>query len=95
MPTPGKSPVIPTMRYRDARAAIDWLCRVLGFSPHLVVPDEDGTIAHAQLTLGDTAGLGGALRPRRNAGAADDENDAERSPHRVTVRFWYLGSRQD
>ena len=25
----------------------------------------------------------------------DDENDAERSPHRVTVRFWYLGSRQD
>ena len=41
------------MRYRDAPAAIDWLCRVLGFSPHLVVPDEDGTIAHAQLTLGD------------------------------------------
>ena len=53
MPTPGKSPVIPTMRYRDAPAAIDWLCRTLGFSQHLVVPGEDGTIAHAQLTLGD------------------------------------------
>ena len=53
MPTPGKSPVIPTMRYRDAPAAIEWLCRVLGFSQHLVVPGEDGAIAHAQLVLGD------------------------------------------
>ena len=53
MPTSGKSPVMPTMRYRDAPAAIDWLCRVLGFSRHLVVPDDDGGIAHAQLTLGD------------------------------------------
>ena len=53
MPTAGKSPVIPSMRYRDAPAAIDWLCRVLGFARHLVVPGEDGAIAHAQLTLGD------------------------------------------
>lgn len=53
MPTPGKSPVIPTMRYRDAPAAIGWLCGVLGFSRHLVVPGADGTVAHAQLTLGD------------------------------------------
>ena len=53
MPTSGKSPVMPTMRYRDAPAAIDWLCRVLGFSRHLVVPDDDGGIAHAHLTLGD------------------------------------------
>ena len=53
MPVAGKSPVIPTMRYRDASAAIDWLCRVLGFSRHLVVPGDGDTIAHAQLTLGD------------------------------------------
>ena len=51
MPTAGKSTVIPGMRYRDAPAAIDWLCRVLGFSKNLVVPGQDGTIAHAQLTL--------------------------------------------
>ena len=37
MPTVGKSPVMPTMRYRDAPPAIDWLCRVLGFSRHLNV----------------------------------------------------------
>ena len=53
MPVPGKSPVIPSMRYRDAAAAIDWLCGVLGFSRQLVVLGEGGTIAHAQLTLGD------------------------------------------
>ena len=53
MPTSGKSPVIPSMRYRDAPAAIDWLCRVIGFSRHLVVPGDDGVVAHAQLALGD------------------------------------------
>ena len=53
MPVSGKSSVIPSMRYRDAEAAIDWLCRVLGFSRHLVVPGEGGAVAHAQLALGD------------------------------------------
>ncbi|MDE0060970.1 MAG: VOC family protein [Defluviicoccus sp.] len=62
MPTAGKSPVIPTMRYRDAPAAIDWLGRVLGFAPRLVVPGEDGTIAHAQLVLGDGMVMLGSAR---------------------------------
>jgi len=45
--------IIPTMRYRDAGAAIEWLCRAFGFHKHLVVPGEDGSIAHAQLTFGN------------------------------------------
>ena len=50
--TPRGSAIIPTMRYRDAPAAIDWLVRVLGFQARLIVPGEnDGEIAHAQLTL--------------------------------------------
>lgn len=44
--------VIPTLRYRDAPAAIEWLVQVFGFAKHLVVPDENGGIAHAQLTMG-------------------------------------------
>lgn len=44
--------VIPTMRYEDAQAAIEWLCRAFGFDKHLVVPGEDGTVVHAQLVLG-------------------------------------------
>jgi uncharacterized glyoxalase superfamily protein PhnB len=47
------STIIPALRYRDAQGAIEWLCRVFGFRKQLVIPNEDGTIAHAQLTLGN------------------------------------------
>ena len=46
--------VVPCMRYRDAPAAIEWLCDTFGFEPQLVVPNEDGTIAHAQLSFGNS-----------------------------------------
>ena len=45
--------VIPSLRYADAPKAIDWLCNAFGFERHLVVPDEGGTIAHAQLRIGN------------------------------------------
>lgn len=48
-----RATVIPCMRYRDATAAIDWLCRAFGFVRHLVVPGPEGTIAHAQLSFGN------------------------------------------
>jgi uncharacterized glyoxalase superfamily protein PhnB len=44
--------IIPALRYRDAAKAVDWLCRAFGFEKHLVVPGDEGTIAHAQLTYG-------------------------------------------
>lgn len=44
---------IPCLRYRDAHAAIEWLCRNLGFEKHLVVPGDKGGVAHAQLALGN------------------------------------------
>lgn len=47
------STVIPTMRYEDAPAAIEWLCRAFGFRRHLVVPGERGSILHAQLSFGN------------------------------------------
>ncbi len=45
--------VIPAHRYENAPAAIEWLCRVLGFEKHLIVPGEGGRIDHAQLILGN------------------------------------------
>ena len=45
--------VIPVLRYRNAPAAIDWLCSSFGFERQLVVPGDDGTIAHAQLRFGN------------------------------------------
>ena len=47
------STVIPGHRYRNAPAAIEWLCNVFGFERHVVYEGEDGSIAHAQLTLGN------------------------------------------
>jgi uncharacterized glyoxalase superfamily protein PhnB len=47
-----RSSLIPCMRYRDAPAAIEWLTRVFGLHAQLVVKNDDGTIAHAQLTSG-------------------------------------------
>lgn len=44
--------IIPGLRYRNAPAAIEWLCKAFGFEKHLVVPGPDNTIAHAQLTFG-------------------------------------------
>ena len=66
MAEPVKGNVIPGMRYKDASAAIDWLCRAFGFSRNLVVPDETGGIAHAQLVLGN-----GMIM----LGSAKDESD--------------------
>ena len=48
------SVIIPTMRYKDAQAAIEWLCNTFGFEKHLIVPGENETIAHAQLKFGNS-----------------------------------------
>jgi uncharacterized glyoxalase superfamily protein PhnB len=48
-----KATFIPVLRYRDAPAAIEWLCHAFGFEKHLVVPNDDGTVAHAQLSFGN------------------------------------------
>lgn len=49
-----KASIIPTMRYKNARAAIDWLCNAFGFEKHLIVEGENNTIAHAQLKYGNS-----------------------------------------
>jgi uncharacterized glyoxalase superfamily protein PhnB len=60
------STLIPCLRFRDAPAAIDRLCKVFGFQKGLVVPNASGGIAHAQLTLG-----GGMLM----LGSASNDNE--------------------
>lgn len=48
-----KANVIACLRYRDAPAAIEWLCSTFSFEEHLVVPDDNNTIVLAQLSLGN------------------------------------------
>jgi uncharacterized glyoxalase superfamily protein PhnB len=65
MPTLAKDTtvtIMPAMRYADAAAAIDWLCRTFGFEKHVVYPGEDGVIAHAELTFGNGMIMLGSAR---------------------------------
>ena len=60
--TSTRAAIIPTLRYRDAPAAIEWLCKAFGFEKNLIVRGENGTIAHAQLTFGNGMIMLGTLR---------------------------------
>ena len=44
--------VIPTLRYNDSKAAVEWLCKAFGLEKRLHVPGEDETVIHAQLVFG-------------------------------------------
>jgi len=50
-----KQSLIPCLRYEDAPAAIDFLCRAFGFERHAVYADDadPNLIHHAQLRLGE------------------------------------------
>jgi uncharacterized glyoxalase superfamily protein PhnB len=44
--------IIPALRYKDAKGAIDFLERAFGFDRKAVHENDDGTIGHAELTHG-------------------------------------------
>ena len=64
----------PTLKYRDAHAAIAWLERAFGFTTKESHEGADGTVAHAELQAGDgiimlgTEPDGGDPRFGRHAG---------------------------
>ncbi len=60
--TPQGSTIIPCLRYRDAHAAIAWLCKAFGFEKHAVYENEQGGVEHAQLTWGNGMIMLGEVR---------------------------------
>ena len=44
--------IIPSLRYRDALATIEWLCEAFGFEKHAVHADGE-VVLHAQLVFGN------------------------------------------
>ncbi len=48
-----KSNIMPCLTYREAPAAVEFLCNAFGFAKKMVVEGEGGSIAHAELTLGN------------------------------------------
>lgn len=55
------SDIFPEYLYRKPREAIDFLERAFGFTPHLVVPGDGETIAHAELRVGEDFVMLGTL----------------------------------
>lgn len=85
---PTTANLIPGLRYRDARAAIKWLCDVFGFKKHLVVPGDDGTIVHAQLTFGNGMIMLGSVRDNefgKNIRQPDEIGGAETQTSYIIV----------
>lgn len=71
-----RATVIPCLRYRDAPKAIEWLGSVFGFEKQLVVPNDDGTIAHAQLSFGNgMVMLGSVSKPESEYGQLTRQPD--------------------
>jgi uncharacterized glyoxalase superfamily protein PhnB len=54
--------VIPALQYQDARAAIEVLCRAFGFEKKAAYEGEGGSIAHAELTLGNGMVMLGSVK---------------------------------
>ena len=72
-----KGKVMPCLTYRDAPAAVEFLCRAFGFEKKMVEPGAGNTIAHAELTLGNAMVMLGStkdtdygrlVKPPRDAG---------------------------
>jgi uncharacterized glyoxalase superfamily protein PhnB len=55
--------IFPILRYRDARAAIRWLCRAFGFVEMFSVPEDGAYVRHARLRLGQNLIMVGSVRP--------------------------------
>jgi PhnB protein len=51
---PAHSPsVSPYLLYEDVAGALDWLARAFGFRERLRSTNSDGTVAHAEMEVGD------------------------------------------
>lgn len=55
--------IFPTLRYRDANRAIEWLGRAFGFTENAIYRDDDGGVQHAELELGGSLIMLGEIRP--------------------------------
>jgi uncharacterized glyoxalase superfamily protein PhnB len=59
----GEPTIFPGLFYDDAPAALEWLTRAFGFVQRMAVPGPNGTIAHAELTLGSGVIMLGSAKP--------------------------------
>jgi uncharacterized glyoxalase superfamily protein PhnB len=63
-----RATLISNLAYRDARGAIDWLCKTFGFEKRAAYEGEDGSIAHAELAFGNGMVMLGSLNKSSESG---------------------------
>ena len=52
--------LVPTVFYRDPKAALDWLEKAFGFEIAILLTDDAGEVAHAEMSFrGAEIGIGG------------------------------------
>src|SRR5262249_1642138 len=49
----GRPAFIPSVIYKDRRAALDWLEKAFGFERSFIMTDSNGEIGHAEMSCGD------------------------------------------
>ena len=80
-PPAGWPQIQPGLFYRDASAAIDWLCDVFGFEIRLKVEGEPGQIVHSELTYGEgMIMVSGSAKPGETFPAGRDFKRIHTSP---------------
>ena len=57
------SNLFPALTYRDAPAAIEWLCRAFGFTRRLVVSGPGDSIMHSELSFGPGVIMVSSIKP--------------------------------
>jgi uncharacterized glyoxalase superfamily protein PhnB len=70
-----RATLIPCLAYRDAPAAIDWLCTNFGFERKAAYEGEDGRIVHAELTFENGMIMLGAVDPTSEYGRLISQPD--------------------
>ncbi len=55
--------IYPCLLYRDAPAAMAWLAEAFGFEEMMRVPNDDGSIVHAEMHLGGGIIMVATARP--------------------------------
>lgn len=64
-----RATVVPILVYEDVGKALDWLCSTFGFTERLRAGPPGGSVAHAQIEIGEGAIMlgrqGGEFRPPR------------------------------
>ncbi|GHB35316.1 hypothetical protein GCM10010347_00580 [Streptomyces cirratus] len=73
--------IVPTLLYRDAKAAIRQLTEAFGFTQVAVYEGEDGTVMHAELSYGNGAVMLGS----KGRGGLFDKAMADGGPVGVYV----------